>query len=152
MPGLAHSQRVLSPAGLRPVAAVAPTIHTDPMPRHIMDVYLGWDRQEVIVDIPIPFTRAGTWHGEIRARLVDDATQDWYFEIGYNTGISGNRIETFPVEWTRRPELDDYVGTVPPELLERTRINAADEVGLTTQLGSSNCETSQWRPACSERP
>lgn len=60
---------------------------------------------------------AGTWHAEIRARLVDGAG-DWFFEVGYNTGVGENRIDTFPAEWVRRPDLD---GLVPPTVLERIR-------------------------------
>lgn len=84
------------------------------------DVYPPATREDAIVDIPVPFARAGTWHAEIRARLVDD-DGDWYFEVGYNTGIAENRIGNFPAEWVRRPELTDLDGIVPDDMLARMR-------------------------------
>jgi hypothetical protein len=75
------------------------------------DVYPVHARPEAIVDIPVPYVHAGSWHAEIRARLVDD-DGDWWFEIGYNTGVGENRIDTFPAEWIRRPELTDLDGIV----------------------------------------
>lgn len=94
------------------------------MARHTTDVYLGYQREEVILDIPIPYARAGTWHGEIRSRQLDDESGDWFFEIGYRSH-GQNRIGTFPVQWIRRPELTDYDGIVPPEVLEQMRREAA---------------------------
>jgi hypothetical protein len=91
------------------------------MGRIVIDAYFGYDREDAIVDIPVPFTYAGRWHAEIRARVVDDETQDWFFELGYNTGVGENRIDTFPVEWVHRPELTDLDGVVPPHALARIR-------------------------------
>ena len=88
---------------------------------HTTDVYPVANREDAIVDIPIPFARAGTWHAEIRARLLDAETGDWYFEVGYNTGIAENRIGNFPAEWVRRPELTDLDGLVPDNVLARMR-------------------------------
>jgi hypothetical protein len=85
------------------------------------DVYPVHAREDALLEIPTPFARAGTWHAEIRARLLDEDAQDWYFEVGYNTGVGENRIDTFPAEWVRRPELTDLDGVVPPEVLERMR-------------------------------
>jgi hypothetical protein len=83
------------------------------------DVYPVHARDDALLEIPIPFARAGRWHAEVRARLLDEDTQDWYFEVGYNTGVGENRIDTFPAEWVRRPELTDLDGVVPPEVLEQ---------------------------------
>lgn len=71
-----------------------------------------------MLTIPEGEEHAGTWHGEIRARLLDEATGDWWFELGYNVGIGENFIGTFPAAWVRRPELDDMAGIVPAEYLE----------------------------------
>lgn len=100
--------------------------HTGPMARETIDVYPPDQRAEVIVTIPPGHDRAGTWHGEIRARLHDPETDDWFFEVTYNTGPASNWIGTFPVEWTRRPDLDDYAGVVPPDVLERMRRDQAE--------------------------
>lgn len=65
------------------------------MPRRITDVYPPATRESAILEVPVPFRFAGTWHAELRARFLDD-DGDWYFELGYNTGIGENRIGTFP--------------------------------------------------------
>ena len=80
------------------------------------DVYPTANREDAILTIPVPFVLAGTWHAEIRARLVDDVG-DWYFELGYNTGIAQNRIGTFRAEWVRRPELTDLDGIIARDVL-----------------------------------
>jgi hypothetical protein len=85
------------------------------------DVYPVEAREDAIVDVPVPYAHAGSWHAEIRARLVDEETQDWFFEVGYSTGTGENRIDTLPAEWVRRPELTDLDGVVPPDVLERMR-------------------------------
>jgi hypothetical protein len=87
----------------------------------MIDVYLPAERESVIVTIPDGEEHAGTWHGEIRARLLDQDMQDWFFEIGYNTGVGENRIGTFPVEWVRRPELTDFDGIIPPDVLSKMK-------------------------------
>ena len=87
------------------------------------DVYPPASREDAMLEIPIPFARAGTWHAEIRARLVDD-NGDWYFELGYNTGIAEMGIDTFPAVWVRRPELTDLDGIVPPDVLVIMRSEA----------------------------
>lgn len=87
------------------------------------DVYPAASREDAILIIPVPFVRAGTWHAEMRARLVDD-DGDWYFELGYNTGIGDNRIGTFPASWVRRPELTDLDGIVPANVLATMREEA----------------------------
>lgn len=97
---------------------VRATPHTGPM--RMIDVYPVHAREDTLLEIPVPFIRAGTWHAELRARLVDDAG-DWFFEVGYSTGTGENRIDTFPAEWVRRPELTDLDGLVPPSVLERIR-------------------------------
>src|SRR5690348_16901245 len=79
---------------------VRPDAHTDQM--RMTDVYPPSNREDAVVEVPVPFLWAGTWHGEIRARLVDDDS-DWYFELRFNTGIAENRIGTFPAAWVRRP-------------------------------------------------
>jgi hypothetical protein len=89
----------------------------------ITDVYPAASREDAILEIPTPFARAGTWHAEIRARLVDD-DGDWYFEVGYSTGVAENRIGTFPAEWVRRPELSDLDGLVPPDVAAQMRAEA----------------------------
>jgi len=33
------------------------------------------------LEVPIPFALAGTWHAEIRGRLVDD-DGEWCFQLG----------------------------------------------------------------------
>lgn len=91
------------------------------MAREMIDSYQGFQRQDVIVDVPVPFKHAGSWHGVIRARLVDRESDEWWFEVGYSTGVGENRIGTFPVDWCRRPELDDFIGLIPPNALERMR-------------------------------
>ena len=91
---------------------------------HTTDVYPVAKREDAIVDIPIPFARAGTWHAEISARLLDAETGDWYFEVGYNTGIAENRIDNFPAEWVRRPDITDLDGIVPDDVLARIRGDA----------------------------
>ena len=89
------------------------------------DVYPPANREDAILKIPVPFLRAGTWHGEIRARLVDD-DGDWYFELRYNIGIAENRIGTFPAAWVRRPDLSDMDGIVPADVLALMRDAASD--------------------------
>lgn len=90
-------------------------------PMRMTDVYPIANREDAILDIPIPFARAGTWHAELRARLLDAETGDWYFEVGYNTGTAENRIGTFPAQWVRRPELTDLDGIVPSDVLAQMR-------------------------------
>lgn len=85
----------------------------------MIDVYPANAREDAILEIPTPFTHAGTWHAEIRALLLDEDTHDWYFEVGYNTGTGENRIDTFPAEWIRRPDLTDLDGLVPQSVLAR---------------------------------
>lgn len=96
------------------------------MSRRTIDVYYGYDREDAVLEIPTPFAGAGTWHAEIRARLLDDETNDWFFELGYNTGVGENRIGTFPVEWVRRAEITDLDGIVPPDVLARTLAQSPD--------------------------
>jgi hypothetical protein len=96
------------------------------MARTVVDTYFGFDREEAVVEIPVPFAYAGRWHAEIRARLVDDKTQDWFFEVGYNIGAGENRIDIFPVDWVRRPGLTDVDGIVPPEVLARMRLGSPE--------------------------
>lgn len=88
------------------------------------DVYPPSNREDAILEVPVPFLWAGTWHGEIRARFVDDG--DWYFELRYNTGIAENRVGTFPTAWVRRPELTDIDGIVPPDVFAMMREAASD--------------------------
>ena len=38
-------------------------------------------REDAILEVPIPFALAGTWHAEIRGRLVDD-DGEWCFQLG----------------------------------------------------------------------
>lgn len=90
----------------------------------IIDIYPPPDREPIIVSIPDGERHAGSWHGEIRARLLDEETQNWFFELGYNTGIGENRIGTFPVEFVRRPDLTDFDGIIPPEVLARMQADA----------------------------
>jgi hypothetical protein len=87
----------------------------------MIDVYPVPAREAALLEIPIPLTHAGTWHAEIRARFVDEETQDWFLEVGYNTCTGENRIDTFPAEWVRRPELTDLDGVVPPTVVARIR-------------------------------
>jgi hypothetical protein len=89
------------------------------------DVYPPSNREDAILEVPVPFLWAGTWHGEIRARLVDD-DGDWYFELRFNTGIAENRGGTFPAACVRRPELTDMDGIVPPVMLAMMREGAPD--------------------------
>ena len=99
------------------------------------DVYPPSSREDAILEVPVPFRRAGTWHGEIRARLVDD-DGEWFFELRFNTGIAENRVGTFPAAWVRRPELTDMDGIVPPDTLAMMRearvrrIDASERVRL----------------------
>lgn len=76
------------------------------------DVYPPAVREDAVLDIPVPFARAGTWHAEVRARLVDDDGA-WYLEVTYNTGVAENRIGTFPAGWVRRPSLADMRAWFP---------------------------------------
>ena len=48
------------------------------MARQMTDVYPAADREDASLEIPTRYVRAGTWHAEIRARLVDDG--DWCFD------------------------------------------------------------------------
>jgi hypothetical protein len=79
----------------------------------MVDTFHGHAREACVVTIPDGRDHAGTWHGVIRARLVDEASGDWWFELGYSTGVSEHRIGKFPVEWVRRMDLDDFDGIVP---------------------------------------
>jgi hypothetical protein len=106
------------------------------MARTTTDVYHGYDRQDVLIDIPIPYANAGTWHGEIRARILDDESGDWFFSVDWRGPDRETRIDTFPVEWCRRPELDDLAGIVPPAHLERMR---REETGDTTADPHVDC-------------
>lgn len=101
----------------------------------LVDTYHGYDRPDVVIDIPPPLTQAGRWHGEIRARYVDDAG-DWYFQVQWRDHANEQRITTFPVAWCRRPELDDYAGVIPPAHLERMR---REEAGDTSPDPHADC-------------
>lgn len=90
------------------------------------DTWHGRAREAAILTIPEGEERAGTWHGEIRARLLDEASGDWWFEVGYNVGAGMNFIGTFPASWVRRPELDDMAGIVPRDVLERMEREGCD--------------------------
>lgn len=45
------------------------------------DAYPPDRREDAILEVPIPFALAGTWHAEIRGRLVDD-DGEWCFQLG----------------------------------------------------------------------
>lgn len=89
------------------------------------DVYPPSHREDAILEVPVPLLWAGTWHAEIRARLVDE-DGNWHFELRYNTGIAENRVGTFPAAWVRRPELTDVDGIVPPVMLAMMREAASN--------------------------
>ena len=109
--------------GLAGCRRVRPDAHTDQM--RMNDVYPPSSREDAILEVPVPFRWAGTWHGEIRARLVDE-DGDWFFELRFNTGIAENRVGTFPAAWVRRPELTDTDGIVPPDTLAMMREAGSD--------------------------
>ncbi len=87
----------------------------------ITDTWHGWDREAAIVTIPDGHEHVGTWHAELRARLLDEATGDWWFDLSYTVGAGQTYLDTFPAGWVRRPELTDLDGIVPPEVLEQMR-------------------------------
>lgn len=95
----------------------------------LVDVYHGYDKPDVIIDIPPPLADAGSWHGEIRSRLVDEAG-DWWFQCDWRGPDRLGRITTFPVTWCRRPELDDFAGIIPPAHLDRMRAEQAGETDI----------------------
>lgn len=90
------------------------------MARTTVDTWHGYDKPDVVIEIPIPFADAGSWHGEIRARQVDH-DGEWWFQCDWRAADRLNRITTFPVAWCRRAELDDFAGIIPAEQLERMR-------------------------------
>jgi hypothetical protein len=89
----------------------------------MVDTFHGHAREACVVTVPnnSRHDHPGTWSAEIRARLLDEATGDWWLELTYTTGISENRIGTFPVEWVRRMDLDDFDGFVPKRHLRPVR-------------------------------
>jgi hypothetical protein len=88
-----------------------------------VDTFHGHAREACVVTIPDDPGREypGTWSGEIRARLLNEATGEWWFQLTYTTGVSANRIGTFPVEWVRRMDLDDFDGVIPKRHLRPVR-------------------------------
>lgn len=89
----------------------------------MVDTFHGHAREACVVTVPTDsgHDHPGTWSAEIRARLLDEATGEWWFELTYTTGVSENRIGTFPVEWVRRMDLDDFDGIVPKRHLRPVR-------------------------------
>lgn len=115
-----------STAGRAGLSADEPARKTGAMTRRMTDVYSPATREDAVVSIPVPFVLAGSWHAEVRGRLVDDQGE-WFFEVGYNTGVAENRIGTFPAAWVRRPELTDLDGIVPVDVLAEMRRQAGVE-------------------------
>jgi hypothetical protein len=74
-----------------------------------------------VVTIPDGHEHAGAWSGELRARPLDKATGDWWFQIDYSAAISETRIGTFPVAWVRRIDLHDFDGIVPKRIFGRSQ-------------------------------
>jgi hypothetical protein len=67
------------------VLDIRPIAHTGLMTRcpdlRMTDVYPPADHESIIVSIPDGERHAGSWQGEIRARLLDEETQNWFFEL-----------------------------------------------------------------------
>lgn len=84
------------------------------------DVYSIPAREAVIVDIPIPFADAGTHHGIIRARLHDDETDEWFFQCSVSIDHR-TRHDDYPVEWCRRPDLDDFTYMMPEWMIDKVK-------------------------------
>lgn len=64
-----------------------------------INTWHSYDRPDVIIDIPPPLADAGSWHGEIHARLVDEQTGDWYFQVQWRDHAREQLITKFPVAW-----------------------------------------------------
>jgi hypothetical protein len=111
-----------------------------------VDTYHGYDRQDVLIDIPTPLVDAGTWHGEIRARQLDDETGDWWFQVTWRGDDRETRIGTFPVEWCRRPELNDFAGIIPSAHLDRMRREEADDTPADPHAGCPACDCGMAGP------
>lgn len=77
------------------------------------DTYFQHHRPACIVTFPEGHQHAGTWRGEIRARLVDEHS-DWWFEVQWRDHTFGAHIAAVPVTWCRRPELTDDDALVSP--------------------------------------
>lgn len=112
----------------------------------LVDVYHGYDRPDVIIDIPPPLTNAGSWHGEIRSRLVNEETGDWYFSCQWRDHNREQHITTFPVTWCRRPALDDYAGIIPPAHLDRMRAEEAGDTAAAPHAGCPRCDCGSRGP------
>lgn len=119
--------------------------NTGPMDRPkltITDTWHGYAREAAIVIIPDGNEHAGTWHAELRARLLDEATGDRWFDLSYTIGVGQAYFDNVPAEWVRRPELTDLDGLVPPSVLERMRAEQEDPV----------CPRRCWTESTAGRP